>query len=194
MFPEISTKRLVLRDLEANDGPRIFSYHRHPEIARFQSWGTESVDVVQSYIRRLAGADPDTAGALYQVGIYLAASGKLIGDCGFRPLKDEPRQAEIGMTLAPEFQGQGYATEAFRALLTYLFGTLGKHRIFGSIDPANTASIALVRRVGMRQEGHLVKSLWFRGEWVDDVIFALLEEEWDVGNSRAISGAVDSLP
>jgi len=191
MFPEIATTRLVLRDLEASDGPRIFSYHRHPDIARFQSWGTESVDVVQSYIRRLAAADPDTAGAWYQVGIYLAG-GKLMGDCGFRPLKDEPRQAEVGITLAPEFHGQGYAAEALRALLSYLFGTLGKHRVFGSIDPANTASIALLRRAGMRQEAHLVKSLWFRGEWVDDVIFALLEEEWDVENSRAISKAVDS--
>ena len=184
MFPEIATTRLVLRDLEASDGPRIFSYHRHPDIARFQSWGTESVDVIQSYIRRITAADPDTAGAWYQVGIYLLAGGKLIGDCGLRPLKDEPRQAEVGITLAPEFQRQGYAGEAFRALLSYLFGTLGKHRVFGSVDPANTASIALLRRVGMRQEAHLVKSLWFRETWVDDVIFALLEEEWDAEMSE----------
>ncbi len=88
------------------------------------------------------------------------------------------------MTLAPEFQRQGYAGEAFRALLSYLFGTLGKHRVFGSVDPANTASIALLRRVGMRQEAHLVKSLWFRETWVDDVIFALLEEEWDAEMSE----------
>ena len=94
------------------------------------------------------------------------------------------------MTLAPEFQRQGYAAEAFRALLSYLFGTMGKHRVFGSVDPANTASIALVRRVGMRQEAHLVKSLWFRGDWVDDVIFALLEEEWDLQTSQVISGTV----
>jgi RimJ/RimL family protein N-acetyltransferase len=190
MFPEIATKRLVLRDLEASDGPRIFSYHRHPEIARFQSWGTESVDVIQSYIRRTTATDPDTAGVWYQVGIYLQAGGKLIGDCGFRSLKEEPRQAEVGMTLAPEFHRQGYAAEAFRALLSYLFGTLGKHRAFGSVDPANTASLALVHRVGMRQEAHLVKSLWFREAWVDDMIFALLEEEWDAERSQLASGAV----
>ena len=178
MFPEIQTKRVALRDLEASDGPRVFSYHRHPAIARFQTWGTESVDVMQSYIRGLATADPDTPGAWYQVGIFLLAGGKLVGDCGFRPLKDEPREAEIGITLAPEFQGQGYATEALRALVSYLFRELGKHRVFGSVDPANTSSLALLRRIGMRQEGHFVKSLWFRGEWVDDVVFAVLEEEW----------------
>lgn len=190
MFSEIATKRLVLRDLEASDGPRIFSYHRHPDVARFQLWGTESVDMIQSYIRRITAADPDTAGSWYQVGIYLQEGGKLIGDCGFRPLKDEPQQTEVGITLAPEFHRQGYAAEALRALLNYLFGTLGKHRVFGSVDPANTASIALLRRLGMRQEAHLVKSLWFRGDWVDDVIFALLEEEWDLQTSQVISGTV----
>ena len=133
-------------------------------------------------------------GAWYQVGIYLQAGGKLIGDCGFRPLKDEPRQAEVGMTLAPEFQRQGYAAEAFRALLSYLFGTLGKHRVFGSVDPANTASLGLLHRVGMRQEAHLVKSLWFRGDWVDDMIFALLEEEWDAEKSQLRSAAAYPLP
>ena len=178
MFPEITTERLALRNLEANDGPRVFSYHRHPEVARFQSWGTESVDVVQTYIRSLAAVEPGTPGKWYQVGIYLLDGGKLIGDCGFRVPEAKSAQAEVGMTLAPEFQGKGYATEALRALLDYLFMTLKKHRVFGSVDPRNVSSIRLLERVGMRKEGHMVKSLWFRGEWVDDVIYAMLEEEW----------------
>jgi len=185
VFSEIRTSRLILRDLEPNDGPRIFSYHRHPEVARFQTWGTESVDVIQSYIRGLPESDPDTPGRWYQVGIYLP-SGKLIGDCGVRTVEAEPRQAEIGITLAPEFQRQGYATEALQGLLNYLFTALEKHRIFGSLDPRNTASINLLKRVGMRQEAHFVQSLWFRGEWVDDLIFALLASEWKTleGNSH----------
>ena len=178
MFPQLSTPRLAIRDLEANDGPRVFSYHRHPDVARFQSWGTESVDVIQTYIRSLAGKDPDTPGCWYQVGIFLGDGGKLIGDCGFRVLESEPRQAEIGITLAPEFQHQGYATEALQALLEYLLVTLGKHRVFGSVDPENVTSIRLMERLSMRKEAHLVRSLWFRGEWVDDVIFAILASEW----------------
>ncbi len=185
MFSEILTSRLALRDLEANDGPRIFSYHKHPDVARFQSWGTESVDVIQSYIRRLAAIEPGTPGDWYQVGIYLLAGGKLIGDCGFRVLKDEPEQAEVGVTIAPEFQKQGYATEALRALLDYLFVRLNKHRVFGSVDPRNHSSMALQRRVGMRQEAHFVQSLWFRGEWVDDVIFAMLGSEWKANDGEA---------
>ncbi len=178
MFPEVTTERLVLRNLEANDGPRVFSYHRHPDVARFQSWGTESVDVVQTYIRGLAAVEPGMPGKWYQVGLYLIDGDKLIGDCGFRIPQSETAQAEVGMTLAPEFQGNGYAVEALRALFDYVFITLKKHRIFGSVDPRNASSIRLLERVGMRKEGHMVKSLWFRGEWVDDVIYAMLEEEW----------------
>ncbi len=177
MFTEIVTQRLALHDLEASDGPRVFSYHRRPEVARFQSWGTESVDVVQSFIRGLETLDPDTPGRWYQVGIFLA-DGKLIGDCGFRVKKDESQQAEIGITLAPEFQGHGYATEAVLALLDFLLITLGKHRVWGSVDPRNVASIRLLERIGMRKEAHFVQSLWFRGEWVDDVVFGILRSEW----------------
>jgi RimJ/RimL family protein N-acetyltransferase len=182
MFPEILTGRLALRDLEANDGPRVFSYHRKPEVARFQSWGTESVDAVQSYIRSLAGTEPGIPGSWYQVGIFLRPEGKLIGDCGFRVVEEESRQAEVGITLAPEFQKQGYAVEALRALLHYLFGTLEKHRVFGSVDPRNLPSLKLLERIGMRKEAHFVQSLWFREEWVDDMIFAMLASEW---NSRS---------
>jgi len=178
MFPEIRTDRLALRDLEPSDGPRVFSYHKHPDVARFQTWATDSVDSVQSYIRSLSAVEPGTPGGWYQVGIFLPDSGKLIGDCGFRVLASDPEQAEVGITLAPEFQGKGYATEALRALLNYLLVTLGKHRVFGSVDPRNVSSMKLLERVGMRKEAHFVKSLQFRGEWADDVVFAILASEW----------------
>ncbi len=178
MFPELITGRLALRDLEPSDGPRVFSYHKHPNVSRFQSWATDSVDSVQSYIRSLSTIEPGTPGGWYQVGIFLSEDGKLVGDCGFRVLASDPEQAELGITLAPEIQGCGYATEALRALLNYLFVTLEKHRVFGSVDPRNVASMKLLERVGMRKEAHFVKGLWFRGEWVDDVIFAILESEW----------------
>ncbi|HSY11819.1 MAG TPA: GNAT family protein [Verrucomicrobiae bacterium] len=181
MFTEIITPRLALRDLEASDGPRVFSYHRRPEISRFQSWGTDSVDSVQTYIRLLAAIEPGTPGKWYQVGIFLLDGGKLIGDVGLRVLEPDPEQAEVGITVAPDFQRQGYASEALRALLNYIFKTLNKHRVFASVDPRNAPSMKLLERVGMRKEAHFVRGLWFRNEWVDDVVFAILSDEWKIG-------------
>jgi RimJ/RimL family protein N-acetyltransferase len=182
MFAEILTERLALRDLEISDGQRIFEYRSRPEVSRFQSWGTHSADDIQFYVHDLTKTEPGRPGSWYQVGIILRPSGELIGDCGFQVLEIEPRHAEVGIALVPELQGRGYATEALRALLDYLLVALGKDRVFGSVDPRNIRSMRLLQRVGMREEAHRVKSLWFKGEWVDDVIFAITASEWKSGN------------
>ena len=109
----------------------------------------------------------------------------MIGDCGLHFPPGEPHQAEVGITLAPGHQGQGYATEALNAVLDYLFLSLGKHRVFASVDPRNRASIALLERVGMRKEAHLRESVWWKGEWADDLVFAVLEGEWRARRSVA---------
>jgi RimJ/RimL family protein N-acetyltransferase len=85
---------------------------------------------------------------------------------------------EIGFTIAPAHQHQGYATAAVVALLDYLFTVLRKHRVWDSVDPRNQPSMALLRRVKMRQEAHFRDSLFWRGEWVDDVVFGLLASDW----------------
>jgi RimJ/RimL family protein N-acetyltransferase len=111
----------------------------------------------------------------FQRAIRRSDDDALLGDVGFC-LSDG--QAEIGITIAPSAQGQGYAREALEALFHDLFGSLGVHRIYASVDPRNTPSMALLTAVGMRQEAHFRESLLFRGEWVDDVVFALLACEW----------------
>jgi len=54
MFAEIRTKRLVLRDLEVCDASRIIGYRSHPDVSRFQSWGTQSADGIEAYIGELS--------------------------------------------------------------------------------------------------------------------------------------------
>ena len=63
-------------------------------------------------------------------------------------------------------------------MLGFLLGDCGKHRVFASVDPRNESSVKLLRRVGMREEAHFRKSLWFKGAWVDDMIFGILKSEW----------------
>jgi aminoglycoside 6'-N-acetyltransferase len=72
------------------------------------------------------------------------------------------------VTIAGEHQGHGYATEAVRR----------KHRITAYCDSRNATSIALLERRAMRREGHLRESTWAKGEWTDDLVYALLRHEW----------------
>jgi len=90
--------------------------------------------------------------------------------------------AEIGFTLAPQHQGYGYATEAVRRLLHYLLIEQGKHRVRASCDDRNTRSAAVLERVGMRREGHLLESTWSKGEWTNDLLYGVLRREWPSGS------------
>jgi RimJ/RimL family protein N-acetyltransferase len=170
--------RVALRELRSGDAETIFAYRTDAEVSRYQGWTPDTVDEVRTFIAGLSAQAAYAPGRWHQLGIELRSNGALIGDCGIRVLADDPAQAEFGITVAPAFHRRGYAAEAVRAVLAILFGTLGKHRVFASVDPRNAASLALMARLGFRREAHFIESLWFKEAWADDVIFALLEREW----------------
>ena len=85
---------------------------------------------------------------------------------------------EIGYTLNPHYQHKGYAREAIRNLLKYLFEELKKHKVVGSVDPENIASIKLLEDLGFKRERILRKSVLEDEEWKDDMVYGMLEEEW----------------
>jgi RimJ/RimL family protein N-acetyltransferase len=178
MSGDIVTERLVLRALRAEDAQTMFAYRSDPEIMRYQGWDPESLDDVRAFIADNALCDAFAPGSWRQFAIALRPDGAMIGDCGVHVPDDKPEQAEFGITLATAYQRRGYASEALRALLGLVFDTLEKHRAFASVDPRNAPSIALFERAGFRKEAHHVESLWLMGEWVDDVILAILAREW----------------
>ncbi|HEY9339042.1 MAG TPA: GNAT family protein, partial [Kribbella sp.] len=79
----------------------------------------------------------------------------------------------------PDFHGRGYAAEASVELLRLGFEELGMHRIIGRLDFRNTGSSNLLRRLGLRQEAHFVRNEFLKGEWTDELVFAMLYSEWD---------------
>ena len=176
--PEIATERLILAPLRRSDAQALFDYRSNPVVCRYQTWVPRSLDETLSFIDSFLSIPFDTPGTWFQLGIRLRGSGMLVGDLGVHFPADVPRQAEIGFTVAPSHQRRGLGVEAVTGLLGHLFGPLRKHRVFASVDPRNEPSMALLRRVGMRQEAHHRESLWFKGEWADDVVFAVLETEW----------------
>jgi aminoglycoside 6'-N-acetyltransferase len=175
----LETPRLVLRPLQDSDIETFAAYRSDPEVARYQGWEAPySLEKAVDFVAYMQSIEPGQPGKWYQLAIQRKGDGALIGDCGFQLLSAEPRQAEIGFTLARSFQGQGYAHEAIGRLLEYLFTDLGLHRVRGNCDPQNGASIRLMKRLGMRHEGRWIKSIWFKGDWGDEDWFAILQEEW----------------
>ena len=171
----ISSRRLTLRVIKLSDSISMFKYRSDPIVSQYQNWKPRTIDDVNDFIIKLPDL-PNIPDTWYQLGIFIKDSNELIGDIGIHFIDN--LQVEIGITLSLEYQGKGIATEAVVEVINYLLFDLRKHRIFASVDPKNIKSIALLRGIGMRKEAHFKKSIWFDEQWSDDVVFAILEEEW----------------
>ncbi len=179
-YPVLETARLRLDRLGADDAEVLFAYRADAYVARYQGWVPCDVKEAAAFIAEQARRPFAEPGGWNQLAIRARASGALLGDLGlYFPARREDAMS-FGISLHPAHQHRGYAREAMHAVLELLFGQLGCHRVVASVDPRNTPSLALCRALGMRLEAHHVESLWFRGDWVDDVVFALLAREWPI--------------
>ncbi len=173
---EFETPRLRLDALHLSDAAALLGYRADPAVARYQGWCPASLAEAEQFIREQRAMPAFLTGQWFQRAIRLRGDGALIGDLGVC-LSDDG-QATFGITVSPFMQGQGVAREVVHALLDRLFGDMDVHRVHASVDPRNAASMALLRSLGLRQEAHFRESYLLRGEWVDDVIFAMLAREW----------------
>lgn len=176
----LETERLLLRTVRPSDAEAIYRYRRLPEVCAYQGRHATMAKTRRLIALTLA-AKPNTPLTWHQLAVTEKPGGRLIGDVGIHFTDPENRQAELAYTLAPQHQGRGYATEAARRLLDYLFGRLQKHRVTASADPRNKASIRVMKRLGMRPEAHFKKSYWTGKAWTDDVLYAVLRKEWARG-------------
>jgi RimJ/RimL family protein N-acetyltransferase len=100
----------------------------------------------------------------------------LVGDCGFCPLSEN--RAEIGYSISPHFQRKGLGREVTEALVGFLFEEMSIHKIIARTDPENLGSIKILEGIGFRNETHLKRSVKIRGEWKDDLVYVILQDEW----------------
>jgi RimJ/RimL family protein N-acetyltransferase len=177
MLP-LFTARLVLRRFVENDLPAFHAYRNDPILARHQSWEAFNLTEAAAFIHEHQAKGAGLPGQWLQIAIVRRDSDELIGDCAFQVHAEDIRQATVGITLAQEYQQQGYAAEAMTCLLQHLFETMKLHRVMADTDPGNTASMKLLERLGLRHEGHLKQSLWFKGRWADEYLYAILSDEW----------------
>ena len=177
-FTRIESGRLRIRRFKDSDLTPFMAYRNDPEVSRYQSWDSCNEQEARAFIREVGSARVGVPGEWFQFAIESKETQNLIGDCGLRVDEDEPYRAEIGFTLAREYQGKGFASVAVSLLLDHAFDALGLHRVVAIADCRNAPSVALLERVGMRREGHFLQNTWFKGGWADDYLYAVLKDEW----------------
>ena len=177
-FTRIESERLWIRRFNDSDLVPFMAYRNDPEVARYQSWNSCDEREARAFIREMQSARAGVPGEWFQFAIESKETQELIGDCALRVDEHEPYRAEIGFTLAREYQGRGFASEAISGLLDYAFDALGLYRVIAIADCRNAPSVALLERVGMRREGHFIENVWFKGSWADEYLYAVLRDEW----------------
>ena len=149
----LTTERLVLRPVTADDHAALLAHWTQPDVRRFLFDGAalsaaEVTETIEESVRDFAAGG---------YGIWLIERGRrtgraglragLVGTAGLRPLDESG--LEIFYSLAPGSWGRGYATEAARAVVDHALGTLGLPEVLAEVDEGNTASVAVVKRLGM---------------------------------------------
>ncbi len=175
------TERLILRRaLPADLEPLLHSW-ADPEMTRYTGEKPDIRGFLSNLIADMQAqlpGDMEPGGPWSQFIVERRADGAVVGDLGVGFGIPGERQVELGYRILPAHHRQGFAREAVAGIIDYLIERHEIHRFVGVAALANEASVALLRSLGFRQEGHFRQSFLCRGKWIDDGYFALLASEW----------------
>jgi len=174
----ICTERLVLRRFVIDDLDDYHGYQRLPEVARFLYREPLTLDQSRDRLSTAAELAFNGRGDDLVLAVQTIGSTRVIGEVVLKWANERARQAEVGYVFHPSATGHGYATEATRAMLKLGFEHYEFHRIFARLDAENTASAGVCRRLGMRQEAHLIENDVRGDQWGSELNFAILRREW----------------
>jgi RimJ/RimL family protein N-acetyltransferase len=176
----IATARLLLRPYTEDDFDAYHDIQSRPDVVRYLYWGVRSAgELQQTLITKVTKRTAiEHEGDGLQLALELRDAGTIVGDAVLVLVSEEHQQGEIGYVVHPDHQGHGYATEASRVMLRLGFEGLGLHRIVARCDGRNESSWRVMERLGMRREAHLRENEFVKGEWSDELVYAMLASEW----------------
>jgi RimJ/RimL family protein N-acetyltransferase len=181
------TERLTIRPCEPADLRAIFETRSLPEVAQ---WMPSHPTSYEDFVLRQG-----RSGAMDRC-LVLELDEKVVGDLYLHvddawaqaevPDPAKGAQAEIGWSLSPAHQGNGYVTEAVTELVRLCFDELGVRRVIAIAFADNIPSLRVMDRLGMQREAlHRQESLHRDLGWVDSVVYALLADDWRAGRGIA---------
>lgn len=184
-FEPIHTERLILRPSRLSDADAAYQRRRLPEVARYQDW--EMPYTLERAERRMAevvAMDGPVDGKGWSLTVVdAAAPERILGDL-YVGINWGGRSAMIGYTFHPDHWGRGYATEAARAIVRYLFADFGVSRVESSLHPDNPPSARVLESCGLVFEGLTRQSFWVGEECSDDMLYGMTRSDWEAWCNR----------
>ena len=178
-LPKLDTPRLQLRAIKKQDLSDIYEYSSNPKTSQYLLWQPhksemetrEHIDIVLSKYK---------SGEFNDWAIVYKNNGKMIGTCGFTSIDEENNSVEIGYVINPEYWGMGIATEAVTRILEFAFEVLEVNRVEAKFMFGNEASLAVMKKSGMKLEGYYRDSMFVKGRYRTIGVASILRREYNL--------------
>jgi len=179
VYPTLETERLNLTQIMDDDAQRFHEIRTNSKVLEFLDRDPDK-DVVATLKKLREITQSRLENKSVNWGLRLKTSGELIGDLGIWRLDKLHFRGEVGYSMHPDFHGKGLMTEALNRVLDYAFQEVKFHSLCANTHPNNERSMALLKRVGFKQEAYFTENYYYNGKFGDSRIFSLLER-WRKG-------------
>ena len=175
---ELHSERLILQEFRPDDFAAVREYEGR-EVRYHYEKPLAGDEGVRAYLDQSIAWSQETPRTHYRLALTLPPEDVARGRISLALTFAEFREWEIGWTVDWRYWGLGYATEGARVLLDFAFETLGVHRVVAFCNVNNQASARVMEKIGMQQDGRLRETLWWNNCWTDELIFSILDREWE---------------
>ena len=175
-LPTLEGERVVLRELRPSDAPFLVGVVTPPEVSRFISPPPPDVPAFERFIVRSRAQR--AAGKLACFAVTLKGQDTVIGLFQVRGLDAGFKTAEWGFAMASQFWGTGLFKECAELVLDFAFTQIGVHRMEARAAARNGRGNGALQKIGAVQEGVLRQALRCGSEYVDQVIYSVVEQDW----------------
>lgn len=175
----IETERLILRKFEISDvEPAHKNWESDDKVTKYLRWKTskdisQSNEVIQSWIESYNNP------SFYQWAIVLKDLKEPVGTISVVDMNEKLDIVHIGYCIGSKWWNKGITSEAFSAIIPFLFEEVGVNRIESQHDPNNIHSGNVMKKCGLKYEGTLRQADFSNQGIVDASIYSLLRREWN---------------
>lgn len=177
-FPVLETSRLRLRAFKESDAHCLYKIRSNDEVMKYMDTPShKSINTSKEMIKNILSDYESKDGLNW--AICEKDSDEMIGYVGFWRMIPQHLRAEIGYALRPAFWKQGLAKEAIDIALDFGFQQLRLHSVEANVNPANIASIILLKKLSFVREAYFRENYIFNGKFLDSVVYSLLESDYN---------------
>ena len=183
-LPVLTSNHVTLRELRASDAPSLFSLLTTEEVSRFISPPPTTVDGFERFIAWTLRQRQ--AGSYVCFAVTIDSTDTAIGIFQIRELESGFGAAEWGFAIGSAYWGTGVFFEGAKLMVKFAFEEVGVHRLEARAAVRNGRGNGALKKIGAVQEGLLRKSFQKNGEYLDQALWTILDEDWKAINTQGV--------